>query len=126
MKIKFFTILLFFINSVAVATEENNVQSECVGRLTFNIPYPAEIASASYEEAKKQISHPNFNPKYSFSDGETTWSNQIFYLGPIFVSNGLTSKQMDSMKKNFSDERKKTVEFFKKIQLRATEKLAMS
>ena len=123
MKIILFCILSALFTSFVFASEKNSPQSECVGRLAFNFPYKVEIASASYEEAKKQISHPNFSPKYSFSDGETTWSSQISYLGPIFISNGLTSEQMASMRNIFFDERNKTVDFFEKNNIKNNGKI---
>jgi hypothetical protein len=84
-----------------------------VGKLVVNFPYEAEVAGASYDEIKKQISEPNSSPRYSFSDGETPWSSRIFYLGPILISSGMHEQKISSLRKYFVDERNRTIEFFK-------------
>ena len=113
-KLNIFLICFFIVAPFLHAAEQEKLQTECVGRLTINFPYDAEIAGTSYDELKSQISEPNTSPQYSFSDGEIPWSGRIFYDGPILISNTMPSQQIASLTKYFVDERKRSIDFFKK------------
>jgi hypothetical protein len=76
----------------AVKPQPNTGGTECVGRMQFDLPGPAEVAATTKSDLKRRMSpRPS-----SFLDGQPAYLAGLIYGGDLEVVHGLSRAELDA------------------------------